>query len=123
MAKYTFVVMTNPVAGKEVEFNDWYNRNHIPDVLNVPGFVCAQRFRLAEVQMGGDAAGRPYKYLAIYEIETDDLEGALRELRSRAQSGEIVPSDAIDMNNVSTYMFTPIAEKVMASDVRRSRAA
>jgi hypothetical protein len=123
MAKYTFVVMTNPVAGKEAEFNDWYNRNHIPDVLNVPGFVCAQRFRLAEVQMGGDAAGRPYKYLAIYEIETDDLEGALRELRSRAQSGEIVPSDAIDMNNVSTYMFTPIAEKVMASDVRRSRAA
>ncbi len=123
MAKYTFVVMTNPVAGKEAEFNDWYNRNHIPDVLNVPGFVRAQRFRLAEVQMGGDAAGRPYKYLAIYEIETDDLEGALRELRSRAQSGEIVPSDAIDMNNVSTYMFTPIAEKVMASDVRRSRAA
>jgi len=123
MAKYTFVVMTNPVAGKEAEFNDWYNRNHIPDVLNVPGFVCAQRFRLADVQMGGDAASRPYKYLAIYEIETDDLEGALKELRSRAQSGEIVPSDAIDMNNVSTYMFTPIAEKVMASDVRRSRAA
>src|SRR5690242_4404658 len=50
MAKYTFVVMTNPTPGKETEYNRWYNEQHIPDVLNVPGFVCAQRFRLADTQ-------------------------------------------------------------------------
>src|SRR5712692_5831572 len=72
MAKYTFVVMTNPTAGKEAEFNEWYNKHHIPDVLNVPGFVCGQRFRLADTQMGGENSN-VYKYLALYEIETDDL--------------------------------------------------
>ena len=122
MAKYTFVVMTNPTAGKEVEFNEWYNKHHIPDVLNVPGFVSGQRFRLADAQMGGESS-KAYKYLALYEIETDDLAGTLKELRARGGTPDIVPSDAIDMKNVGTFVFTPVAEKVMAKDVRRPRRA
>jgi len=120
MAKYTFIVLTNPVGGKEDEFNRWYNAQHIPDVLNVPGFVCAQRFRLADVQMGGDRS-KTHKYLALYEIETDDLAATLKELQARGGTAEIVPSDAIDMKNVGTFIFTPIAEKVMASEVKRPR--
>jgi hypothetical protein len=64
---------------------------------------------------------RAHKYLAIYEIETEDLAGTLKELRARAGTGEIVPSDAIDMKNVATYIFTPVGEKVLASEVRRPR--
>lgn len=82
MTKYTFVVVTNPTAGREAAFNEWHNKSHIPDVLNVPGF-CAQRFRLADAQMGGEAS-KACKNLALYEIETDDLAGVLKELRSRA---------------------------------------
>ena len=122
MTKHTFVVMTNPTAGKEDEFNEWYNSQHIPDVLNVPGFVSGQRFRIADAQMGGEAS-KAYKYLALYEIETDDLAGVLKELRARAGTSEIVPSDAIDMKNVGAFVFTPVAEKVMARDVRRPRRA
>jgi len=119
MAKHTFIVFTNPVEGKESEYNDWYNRQHIPDVLNVPGFVGAQRFRLADAQMSRDG-NRTHKYLAVYEIETDDLAGTLKELRARVGTAEIVSSDAID-KNAATYVFTPIAEKVLASEVRRPR--
>jgi len=120
MAKHTFIVFTNPVEGKESEYNDWYNRQHIPDVLNVPGFVSGQRFRLADAQMSRDD-NRTHKYLAVYEIETDDLAGTLKELRARGGTAEIVLSDAIDTKNVATYVFTPIAEKVVASEVRRPR--
>lgn len=122
MAKYTFVVMTNPVEGKESEFNEWYNQQHIPDVLNVPGFVSGHRFRIADVQMGGEAS-KTFKYLALYEIETDDLAGVMKEMRARGGTPEIVASDAIDMKKVGTYIFTPVAEKVMAKDVRRPRRA
>jgi hypothetical protein len=122
MPKYTFVVMTNPVDGKEAEFNEWYNSNHIPDVLNVPGFVSGHRFRLADAQMGGEAS-RAYKYLALYEIETDDLAATLKELRARGGTADIVPSDAIDTKKVGAFVFTPIAEKVMAKDVKRPRRA
>jgi hypothetical protein len=120
MAKYTFIVLTNPVEGKEPEYNEWYNHQHIPDVLNVPGFVSAQRFRLADVQMSRDG-NHAHRYLALYEIETDDLAGTLKELRARGGTAEIVPSDAIDLKNVAASVFAPIAEKVLASEVRRPR--
>ena len=49
MAKYTFVVLSNPTTpGQEAEYNEWYDKIHIPDVLNVPGFVAAQRFKIAD---------------------------------------------------------------------------
>ncbi len=120
MAKYTFLALTNPVPGKENEFNEWYDRHHVPDVINVPGFVSGQRFKLADAQFGGEAS-RQYKYLALYEIETDDIAATIKELRARGGTPDIVPSDAIDMKVVATYMFTPIREKVMAKDVRRPR--
>jgi len=120
MAKYTFVVLTNPTSGKEAEYNKWYNEQHIPDVLNVPGFVAAQRFRLADAQMGDE---NPHRYLALYEIETADLAGALKELTARVGTADMVMSDAIDLKGVGAHIFTPVAEKVQAKDVLRPRRA
>jgi hypothetical protein len=120
MAKYTFVVLTNPTSGKDTEYNRWYNEQHIPDVLNVPGFVAAQRFRLADSETGDK---HPHRYLALYEIETDDLAGALKELQSRVGTADMVMSDAIDLKGVATHMFTPVAEKVQAKNVLRPRRA
>jgi hypothetical protein len=122
MAKYTFVVLTNPTPGKEAEYNRWYNEQHIPDVLQASGFVAAQRFRLADTQMGGDN-NKPYRYLALYEIETDDLAASLKDLASRANTPDMVLSDAIDVKNVGSFVFTPVADKVQAKDVARPRRA
>ncbi len=71
----------------------------------------------------GREAGKGYRYLALYEIETDDLAGTLKELRARGGTPEIVASDAIDMKNVGAFVFAPVAEKVMAKDVKRPRRA
>ena len=70
MAKYTFVVFTNPVAGKEDEFNDWYNRHHIPDVLNVPGIVSGHRFKLADTQFSRDEKHQSPKWPEGYWPKT-----------------------------------------------------
>jgi len=122
MPKYTFLALTNPVAGKEAEFNEWYDKHHVPDVINVPGFISGQRFKLADSQMGNAEATKAFKYLALYEIETDDIAATLKELIARGGTADIVPSDAIDRKAL-TYMFTPIREKVMAKDVKRPRRA
>jgi hypothetical protein len=121
MAKYTFVVLSNPTTpGQEAEYNEWYNI-HIPDVLNVPGFVAAQRFRLADAQF---ADGTPaHRYLALYEIDTDDIKGSLKELQKRVGTDDMVMSDAIDMKGLVAATFTPVAERVLAKDVQRSRRA
>ena len=42
------------------EFNDWYNTEHIPLLLTVPGVICARRFRAL--------AGKP-SYVALYHVD------------------------------------------------------
>ena len=66
MSRYVFVVLTNASGGRDDEFNEWYNNQHIPDVLKIPGFVAAQRFNIAGAQM--DGATSPWRYLALYEL-------------------------------------------------------
>lgn len=53
---------------REDEFNDWYEKFHVPDVMGTPGFVSARRFvspNYFDLELG--------RYLAIYEIETGDI--------------------------------------------------
>ena len=39
---YYFFVFSNPVAGHEDEYNRWYDQQHAPDVVAIPGFVSAK---------------------------------------------------------------------------------
>ena len=68
MATSVLIVHTNPLEGREDEYNEWYNNTHLKDVTAVPGFVRARRFKLSDSQM------RPFgqfDYVAIYEIDGD----------------------------------------------------
>lgn len=65
---------------REEEFNSWYNNVHIPDVLSCPGFVAATRYQITEPLEG---RGR---YVAVYEIETDDIEKTMEERGQRREA-------------------------------------
>ncbi len=52
---------TDIVADCEADFNEWYNREHFPERLGVPGFVNGARYRAIH----GDR-----RYLAFYEVES-----------------------------------------------------
>ncbi len=77
MRKHFLLFFSNPIDGREEEYNKWYTDRHLHDVVKVPGFVSAQRFELSEAQM---QEGIEYRYLAIYEIETDDIKSAIDAL-------------------------------------------
>ncbi|MFC1932246.1 DUF4286 family protein [Chloroflexota bacterium] len=73
MAKWLLVVETNCAdAAREAEFNEWYDKTHLPDVLETPGFVRATRYQNTEPSEG------EAKYLATYEIETDDIDSFMK---------------------------------------------
>ncbi len=73
MAKWLLVVESNCTdAAREGEFNEWYNKTHLPDVLQTPGFIRAARYESSE-PLAGKA-----KFLATYEIETDDIGKVLK---------------------------------------------
>ena len=73
MARYIIEVGTNcKDPAKEAEYNDWYNDIHLPDVLETPGFVGATRYE------NTDAGEGQAKFIALYEVETDDLEAFMK---------------------------------------------
>lgn len=110
MPTHRLIVFTQPTDGKEVEYNRWYDEVHLRDVLAIDGFVAAQRFALAEAQIGDVADESPGRYLAIYEIEADSLEAALEKLNAGSDTMEM--SDALDMNTATAIAFSAIGERM-----------
>jgi hypothetical protein len=51
----------NIAPESEAEFNEWYDKEHIPALAAVPGVLCARRFR-------GESGNR--KYVALYHLAT-----------------------------------------------------
>lgn len=81
MPRFVFVVYTNPVRGREEEYNEWYTNRHLDDLLACPGVVSARRLKLCSAQV--KEVAMPHRYLALYEIETDDPQRFYNELFAR----------------------------------------
>jgi hypothetical protein len=119
MPKCKLVVMTEPVAGREDEYNEWYTHQHLADVVAVPGFRSAQRFKLTDA-MGFD---HPNRYLAIYEIDSDNPQEVLAEMFRRRGTPAMVVSDSLDLSKASVGLFEPCSPVVEAGAKPRLAAA
>ncbi|MDE2597182.1 MAG: hypothetical protein KGL44_09920 [Sphingomonadales bacterium] len=108
MPRYKMIALTNPVEGREDEFNDWYQNVHLPQVCALPGIKGAQRYRSAAALQ--DPFGR--KYLAVYDIETDNLGATLGAFGQAAQSGALTSSDAANNADAYTVIFEEFGERV-----------
>ncbi len=58
------VTMTEPPPEMEEEFNAWYDTEHLPERLAIPGFISARRWVAEDLEPGEG------KYLATYELES-----------------------------------------------------
>jgi hypothetical protein len=108
-------VRSNPVAGREAEFNEWYDRQHVPDLLATPTLVAAQRYRLAPVELPaypGYVQPR-HSHMVVHEIETDDLVRTRDLLWSPENIAQIRPSEAFDASSVDCQLFTAIGPRVV----------
>ncbi|HWK67249.1 MAG TPA: hypothetical protein VNS34_20165 [Rhizobiaceae bacterium] len=113
MAKFKFFGFTNPVPGREDEYNEWYTKTHLADLLKIPGIVSAQRFKLAEQQRS--PGPHPFRYLAVYECEADDVGTIISELKSRSGTPEMPISSAMDAERFMCF-FEPITDVVRSED-------
>jgi hypothetical protein len=100
MARNFLVVMTNPVIGREEEFNDWYDNIHLPEIVRRDGMISAQRFKLSDIQVNADA---PFKYMAMYELSA---EGPTRDIEARKRAGPGSQTSSIDRTSRFGYYFT-----------------
>ena len=103
MATFNLIVFMGPVEGKEDEFNKWYDEEHVPHALSLPGFKTARRFGAGPEYMGRKA---PCPYAALYEIEADSLDQALAVATEGTASSYI--SDAVDLGSAYAVPLTPL---------------
>lgn len=64
-AKFFIFVSMTPSIESEADFNAWYNEEHVPMLMRVPGWLRTRRYILTE-QSGVPL--RPPKYLAMHEF-------------------------------------------------------
>jgi hypothetical protein len=88
MAKGILMVQGAPAAGRDQEFNDWYNDIHLVDIMKIAGFTAARRFKRIDAESDNP-------YLAIYEVEADDLHAAYAAIGAGVANGEVRMSDVM----------------------------
>jgi len=111
MAKALMVVGSNPTGpDTEAAYNEWYTEQHLDDVLAVAGFTAARRYSHSEVRPMAGTEPSPYGYLAVYEVESDDLAATARELQAALDSGAIPLSEHFDLSGFSVDFYALIPE-------------
>jgi hypothetical protein len=85
-AQGLLAVWTDIAPEAEREFNEWYNTEHVPQLLGVPGFLSGRRYQAVE--------GEP-RYLALYELTNVEVlkSDAFRQVRESPTewSKKIIP--------------------------------
>ncbi|MCY4426997.1 MAG: hypothetical protein OXC05_08200 [Halieaceae bacterium] len=101
MPKQILVAFTNPVDGREAEYNEWYDNRHLSDVCRLPGFVSARRYRLLE----GESE---HRYMAIYEMDSDDPKRDFGQLAATSGTDDMPMSGAMDSASASALLYEEI---------------
>lgn len=83
----------------EDEFNRWYDHVHIPEVLErFPSMGPVQRLRLTDEQLVSSDNLPARRYLTIYDVDTDDLQGLADELGAALADGTLAISRSVDLS-------------------------
>ncbi len=102
------IVMMEVDEADDAVFNKWYNEEHLPERMSIPGYISARRFML-DPEDG--QANNVMRYLCIWELEdgsplqsafykeqnakptpTKDAAGAVVKNRARGLYRQIFPS-------------------------------
>jgi len=101
MGKKRALILTrmDPPPGREAEWNDWYNNEHIPERLEVPGFLAVRRFEVSKGFPKELIVPGP-KYLTLIELADTDVLTSKPYLSLRDKEASLPP------DNFATTMGT-----------------
>lgn len=110
MSRYLYVALSDPMPGREADLDAWYDGLHLAQVVEVPGFISAQRFAAVEAS---DGPVQRRRNLVIYEIEADDPATVIDALRERRGTDQLVSSDALDPRSMFAQVYEAAAPLVL----------
>lgn len=122
MAKYLLFAFSDcKDPKKEKEFNDWYDNMHMPDMLKTPGLIKATRWMSADKK-----ENEVRKYLALYELETDDIAAFNEKMREQGmwtfKAGRFSDLPKFDPDNVPR-IYTQITKEKKGTPWTKAKTA
>ena len=109
MPRYNLFAFTNPVPGQEQEFNDWNTYlNKEEDAKPLTALCFLECWAWALLLCEGP---HPWSYMAVYEIEIDDLNRTLTALRAASGTDAMPLSPALQDKRM-VWIYEPITERV-----------
>ena len=89
MPKGIIYLQTMPVSpDREEDYHKWYNDTHLAEICSVDGIVSARRFAPADGQG---------PFIAIYELDCDDLDAVVPRLGELGASGKMSSLELLNM--------------------------
>ena len=90
MAKGVLIVEAHPASPEQAaDFHSWYEDTHMKEMVALDGVVSAQRF----APLQGDGP-----FVAVYQIEGDDLDALADRLTAITRSSELTPPVGIQLS-------------------------
>jgi len=81
MARGILLVETFPASPEDAAaYHEWYEGIHLKEMTALDGVVSARRF----AALGGDGP-----FIAIYELDTDDIAAVQSRIREAAEAGRM----------------------------------
>jgi hypothetical protein len=99
MAKYRLMTMVTAKDGDDAALNDWYENQHVPDLLKVPGVVAAQRFRVHDSALPQPA----WRYISIFELDVDDPATVMAEIGKRSGTDQMPLKMVFELQSMALY--------------------
>jgi hypothetical protein len=118
--RHISLVFTNAAPGRDDAFNEWYGNGHVQEcLLNLPGFTTGRRYALNPVQRSGPGEGQPspWKYLAMYELEGEDVAAMHQATEDFKDAGGFTPHDGSLALGHAAWVYTPLGPRVTREDV------
>jgi hypothetical protein len=111
---YLQFIFSQPVDGKEDEFNAWYDKTYVPALAGTRGFVAAQRMIVERPATRGVPST---KYLSMLTIRTADISAVLKTAAKKYSQSVA----AVDATNTRAYTYRAIGPVILGDDVRAYR--
>lgn len=90
--RYILHVTSRALAGREAEYDRWYDEVHAVEMCALPGILSCTRYK--ELDMAGAETG---VFVADYEVETDDPAALLQSVFAAAPTMRL--TDSIDLES------------------------
>jgi len=119
MTEQEYIVLSKPPEGVgEQEYNDWYD-GHMRQILELPGWVSAQRSALTLRGSRGEAFA--YEYLVRYRID-GDIDAALAALREAVDSGRMYFPEWFPRIRTAGFSVRALTDAISAESVAAAGA-